>query len=83
MQTTGYERNPTWTTDELILALDLYLRAGLLDDSDPQVVELSRVLNGLPIHTVRPDLERFRTQTVWRSRWTTSQRSTRLTQGPE
>lgn len=43
-------RNPTWTTDELILAMDLYLRKGLLDDRDPEVVELSRVLNALPIH---------------------------------
>lgn len=53
-------RNPNWTRDELILALDLYLRKGLLDDKHPEVVELSKILNSLPIHTVRPDLERFR-----------------------
>lgn len=54
-------RSPAWARDELILALDLYLRNGLLDDGDPRVAELSAVLNSLPIHTVRPDQERFRT----------------------
>jgi 5-methylcytosine-specific restriction enzyme A len=53
-------RNPTWAYDELIVALDLYLRDGLLDDTDARVIELSEVLNALPIHTVRPDEERFR-----------------------
>lgn len=48
-------RNPSWAVDELLLALDLYLEAGLLDDGDPRVVELSDILNGLPIHTFRPD----------------------------
>lgn len=53
-------RNPSWAWDELILALELYLRDGLLDDRDRRVVELSEALNELPIHTVRPDEERFR-----------------------
>jgi 5-methylcytosine-specific restriction enzyme A len=53
-------RNPTWSYDELILALDLYTRRGLLGKADPDVVELSNLLNSLPIHTVRPDIERFR-----------------------
>jgi 5-methylcytosine-specific restriction protein A len=53
-------RNPPWAADELILALDLYVRFGLLDDSAAEVIELSSVLNALPIHTVRPDVERFR-----------------------
>lgn len=53
-------RNPAWAVDELILALDLYLDSGLLDDADPKVVELSEILNRLPIHTQRPDEERFR-----------------------
>lgn len=53
-------RNPDWADDELILALDLYLRNGLLDDRDPRVVELSELLNSLPIHTTRPDVDRFR-----------------------
>jgi 5-methylcytosine-specific restriction protein A len=53
-------RNPPWAFDELILALDLYLDAGMLDDTDQRVVELSQLLNRLPIHTVRPDRDRFR-----------------------
>ena len=53
-------RNPPWAKEELILALDLYLRSGLLDDTDPAVMELSRVLNDLTIHSERPDAARFR-----------------------
>lgn len=53
-------RNPPWARDELILALDLYLRKGWLDSTDQDVVELSRVLNDLPIHLERPDRDRFR-----------------------
>ena len=53
-------RNPRWAEEELVLALDLYLRSGLLDDTDPAVVELSRVLNSLEIHSERPDADRFR-----------------------
>ena len=53
-------RNPDWIEDELILALDLYLREGALDDTDQPVIELTEVLNRLPIHTLRPDVERFR-----------------------
>lgn len=53
-------KNPAWATDELVLALDLYLREGLLDSGDLQVIELSRLLNSLPIHTTRPDAEKFR-----------------------
>ena len=45
-------RNPNWTRDEVILALDLYMRGGRqqLDSSHPKVLELSRLLNTLPIH---------------------------------
>lgn len=53
-------RNPPWEYDELILALDLYLRRGQPPTSDPDVVALSDLLNRLPIHTERPDRERFR-----------------------
>lgn len=53
-------KNPVWANDERILVLDLYLDYGQLDASDPRVIEASEVLNQLPIHTVRPDLERFR-----------------------
>lgn len=35
-------RNPPWAQEELILALDVYLHSGLLDDTAPAVVELSR-----------------------------------------
>jgi 5-methylcytosine-specific restriction protein A len=42
------------------VTLDLYFRKGLLDDRHPDVIELSELLNRLPIHTVRRDLERFR-----------------------
>jgi hypothetical protein len=39
-------RNPTWSRDELILALDLYLRhrERLPDSDDAEIVELSRRL---------------------------------------
>lgn len=46
-------RNPTWTRDELILALDLYLRhRDPLPSSaqHPDIVELSALLRSLPIH---------------------------------
>lgn len=55
-------RNPRWAQDELLLALDLYLRRRpqLPGAEDHDVQELSAFLNSLPIHTVRPDLETFR-----------------------
>ncbi|MBV9790282.1 MAG: HNH endonuclease [Chloroflexi bacterium] len=45
-------RNPDWTRDELILALELFIRSGhkQLKASHPDVVELSKQLNQLPIH---------------------------------
>lgn len=53
-------RPPTWVRDELILALDLYLRRGWLDDLHPEVQELSSLLNGLPIHPEWRFTPRFR-----------------------
>ncbi len=55
-------RNPPWTRDELILALDLYFRFKIsaLSAEHPEVVALSRLLNSLPIHSDRPDAARFR-----------------------
>ena len=44
----------------MILALDLYLRSGLLDDGNQAVVDLSRVLNDLQVYSERPDTDRFR-----------------------
>jgi 5-methylcytosine-specific restriction protein A len=54
--------NPAWARDELILALDVYLRqrGHIPSPRDTRIVELSELLNRLPIHTVRPDLEKFR-----------------------
>lgn len=55
-------RNPKWHRDEIILALDLYsrLEPGKINSSNPDIEELSVVLNRLPIHEVRPDEAKFR-----------------------
>lgn len=53
-------RNPPWAEEELILALDLYLREGLLDKTDPAVEDLSRTLNVLTVYPERSELVRFR-----------------------
>lgn len=54
-------RNPPWTYEELILALDLYKRRSRsLSKDSREVAELSDVLNALPIHSDRPDRARFR-----------------------
>ena len=53
-------RNPPWVDEELILALDLYLRSGHLDNDHPEVIELSRALNDLPLQPNRPNVEKFR-----------------------
>jgi hypothetical protein len=57
---TRAKRNPRWVTEEIILALDVYLEHGLLDDLDPRVQKLSEDLNALDIHEQRPDEERWR-----------------------
>ena len=43
---------PDWSRDELILALDLYLRVPSAhgNKTNPEVQELSKILNLLPIH---------------------------------
>jgi 5-methylcytosine-specific restriction protein A len=45
-------RNPTWSRDELILALDLYFRVDLsrVASDDPAIVALSDLLNRLQLH---------------------------------
>jgi 5-methylcytosine-specific restriction protein A len=45
-------KNPIWTRDESILALDLYLKCkpSLPGDEDERVIALSNLLNNLPIH---------------------------------
>ena len=42
-------RNPTWTRDELILALDLYLRLGQVGPEHSEVMALSDYLRSLPL----------------------------------
>lgn len=55
-------RNPKWHRDEIILALDLYfkLESGKIHAGNPLVIELSRVINQLPIYDVKPDELKFR-----------------------
>lgn len=55
-------RNQAWTRDELILALDLYLktRPKRLSESDPNVIALSKVLNSLPPAQAASDPGKFR-----------------------
>lgn len=59
---TGKTRNPPWSRDELILALNLYFRAGRrgLDNKHPDVIELSEFLALLSITENRPTSENFR-----------------------
>ena len=54
------QRNPTWVADELILGLDLYVTAGMLGPADPRVIELSELLNTLPIHEEAARRTKFR-----------------------
>jgi hypothetical protein len=52
-------RNPAWTREELILALDLYTRIGASYSTKPEVIELSQLLNTLKLAEQR-DAEAFR-----------------------
>ncbi|SFD20171.1 5-methylcytosine-specific restriction enzyme A [Chitinophaga sp. CF118] len=55
-------RNPKWHRDEIILALDLYFNPdrGSLDSNNPNIINLSRILNELPLFAHKPDEQRFR-----------------------
>lgn len=55
-------RNPKWHRDEIILALDLYFDKyrGSIDHKNPKIIELSELLNKLPLFAERPDAEKFR-----------------------
>ncbi|MCP9751309.1 HNH endonuclease [Ferruginibacter sp. HRS2-29] len=55
-------RNPKWHRDEIILALDLYFspNRGSIDKKNPKVIEVSKIINKLPIFSIRPDAEKFR-----------------------
>jgi 5-methylcytosine-specific restriction protein A len=64
MEATGHPQGQrlNWTQDELILALDLYFKAPAShgDDRHPGVVELSELLQDLPIHPLSLRLPNFR-----------------------
>lgn len=55
-------RNPKWHRDEIILALDLYLNPyrGSIDSQNPNIIELSELLNKLPIFENKPENDKFR-----------------------
>lgn len=55
-------RNPKWHRDEIILALDLYFSTdrGSMDSRNPKVIEVSEIINKLPLFADRPDEEKFR-----------------------
>ncbi|MDN3706531.1 HNH endonuclease [Myroides ceti] len=46
-------RNPRWHRDELILTLNLYFKldSSLFEKNNPEVIELSKTLNKLPIYS--------------------------------
>jgi 5-methylcytosine-specific restriction enzyme A len=58
----GARRNPDWVEDELILACDLVMQNGWrqLDDTNPQVGELSSLFRALPLHPEDSRLATFR-----------------------
>lgn len=62
MAKTDGRRNPPWTRDETILALDLFFDAGLvaLSDTDKRVIALSRTLRALPGNEERAENPSFR-----------------------
>ncbi len=53
-------RNPNWTEEELVLALNLYLRKGLLGKTDPLVKDLSHDLNAMTVHPEHSGSSKFR-----------------------
>ena len=62
VSTVKKQRNPRWTRDELILALDLYFRepSAYGNAVHPAVIDLSSILNSLPIHKGRKVNEKYR-----------------------
>jgi 5-methylcytosine-specific restriction protein A len=55
-------KNPKWHRDELILALNLYfkLEPGQIHAKNQQIIDLSILLNKLPIHQIKPNQKTFR-----------------------
>lgn len=62
MAVTKGHGNPNWSRDEVILALDLYLQCqgNIPSPTDPRVIELSKVLNALPLHADARKNQAFR-----------------------
>ncbi len=54
------KRNAPWGYDEIVLAMDLYVRRGLPSPSDPDIIDLSRILNQLRGSDAVADPERYR-----------------------
>lgn len=56
------KRNPDWTRDELILALDLYFRVdpSHVSKTHPEIIALSKLLNDLPVDRGMMADEHFR-----------------------
>lgn len=59
------KRNPVWSRDELILALDLYFRVNPLhtNKENIEIKQLSELLNALPIHKQHVKSVKFRNAT--------------------
>ena len=55
-------RNPGWSRDELILALDLYFHVNPahINKNHPKIITLSNILNELPIHRTAFQNNKFR-----------------------
>jgi 5-methylcytosine-specific restriction protein A len=56
------QKNPTWTRDELILALDVYFTLNIahVTARHPDIIALSELLNDLPIHSPSHENYKFR-----------------------
>lgn len=62
IETTAFVRNPAWNRDELILALDLYIRhrPSFPSGRYPEVIELSQLLNRLAAINMIAGSDKFR-----------------------
>ncbi|WP_431087667.1 hypothetical protein [Paenibacillus sp. 8b26] len=56
------KRNPAWTKDELILALNLYFKykPSAINKNHPEVIKLSEQLNVLSANIQKVDTQKFR-----------------------
>src|ERR1700750_749234 len=61
-EATTKRRNPSWSREELILALDLYFRVppSGVTENHPEIVRLSQELQRLSLHSDPADATRFR-----------------------